>query len=228
MIPSLQHHLVKCRRNHPDANVVVCPFNSCHHIHLQEKEDHIRTCQDRKFVEMTKYQLGLGDKKKIPFKPDRQKVEDDDEEDWEKKAIIKTSYNPRKKAIQLPVLRTLEGVTPCQRREFRAQEKVRLNDLESGGMGRMMPAGLRKPQLDHGEVQDSSVGIQERRRGERIGVEGGRRNRLVAVGRGAGGQARGDLTICLLMLELVVEGWESARWGRGEEELAGEDKSIAS
>ena len=65
----IQRHLVKCRRNHPDAEVVICKFNSSHHIPLREEQYHLQTCQDRKFIEMMKYGLRLEEKKQVPFKP---------------------------------------------------------------------------------------------------------------------------------------------------------------
>jgi len=58
-------------------------------------------------------------------------VEEEEEEDWEKEATIKSSYNPTKKASEKNVLRKLEGATPSQRKEFRAQERVRLAELEA-------------------------------------------------------------------------------------------------
>ena len=73
--------MVKCRRNHPNADVVICKFNSSHHIPSSEEEAHLQTCQDRKFVEMMKYGLRLEDKKPVPFNPDP-RVVDDEEEDW--------------------------------------------------------------------------------------------------------------------------------------------------
>ena len=139
--------------------MVVCPFNSCHHIPLPEKQYHLANCQDRKLVEMTKYQMGLGEKKITTFIPASQRMVNNDEEDWELEATIKTSYDPSKKASQMPVLRKLEGATPSMRKEFRAKEKVRLEDLGSGGV---KMAGLRRPQLGGGEVMAPSTGIGER------------------------------------------------------------------
>ena len=31
-IERIQSHLIKCRRNHPNSNHVICPFNASHHI----------------------------------------------------------------------------------------------------------------------------------------------------------------------------------------------------
>ena len=134
-------------------------------------------------MEMTKYQMGLGVKKITPFIPaSTQRMVNNDEENWELEATIKTSYDPRKKASQLPVLRKLEGATPSQRKEFRAMEKVRLEDLESGGVERM--TGLRRPQLGGG-VLAPSAGSAERERMKGVNTGGlVERGRFVTVGRG--------------------------------------------
>jgi len=56
------------------------------------------------------------------------------EEDWEKEATVKQSYDPKKKASKAPVLRYVQGATPSQRKEFRAKEKVRLDAMQQGGL----------------------------------------------------------------------------------------------
>ena len=141
----LQRHLVKCRRNHPNADVVICKFNSSHHIPSHEEKSHLQTCKDRKLVEKMKYGLRLEDKKPAPFKPDA-RVVDDEEEDWEREAIIKTSYDPKKKASELPVLGKLEGATKGQRKEFRAAEKARHEGLDGESVGRI--GSLRRPKVE--------------------------------------------------------------------------------
>ena len=44
---------------------------------------------------------------------------------------MKKSYDPKKKASKTPVLRNLQGATPSQRKEFRAQEKIRIDALQA-------------------------------------------------------------------------------------------------
>jgi len=56
------------------------------------------------------------------------------DEDWEKEATVKQSYDPKKKAQKTPVLRNLQGATPSQRKEFRAQEKIRIDNLQQAGV----------------------------------------------------------------------------------------------
>jgi len=63
---------------------------------------------------------------------------DDMEENWEKEATVKQSYDPKKKATKAPVLRYVQGATPSQRKEFRAKEKVRLETMQQGGLNDSM------------------------------------------------------------------------------------------
>merc|ERR1712183_351617 len=47
----IQYHLIKCKKNYPDVDLAVCPYNA---THLMQKEDtmgHIEYCPDRRTVE---------------------------------------------------------------------------------------------------------------------------------------------------------------------------------
>ena len=160
----------------------MCPFNSCHHIPLAEEQYHRARCEDRKLVEMTRYQMRGEAQKPVSFTPARREAQDD-EEDWELEATITTSYDPSKKTSQLPVLRKLAGATPSQRKEFRAMEKVRLEELGSGGGGSV--TGLRRPQVGVGVGTLSNDGRVEGGNSGVLGTVGGR-GRLITVGRGGG------------------------------------------
>jgi len=137
----IQFHLVKCRKNHPNSDVEICPFNSTHHVPKSERESHMTTCESRKFVELAKYSNASSTKANNkymevtscgPPKPYNQARFEVMEEDWEKEASIKKSYDPSKKASKVPVLRNLQGATPSQRRDFRASEKIRIGALQNG------------------------------------------------------------------------------------------------
>ena len=52
------------------------------------------------------------------------------DEDWEAEATIKESYNPYKMTAAKQILRKIEGATESERREFRDQEKRRLEELK--------------------------------------------------------------------------------------------------
>ena len=42
----IQTHLVKCRRNHPEVDLMVCPYNASHHVPKPEEQFHVTSCQD--------------------------------------------------------------------------------------------------------------------------------------------------------------------------------------
>ena len=42
-----QHHLMKCRQNHPDKDFVNCPFNAKHVMLRHDVRHHVSRCPDR-------------------------------------------------------------------------------------------------------------------------------------------------------------------------------------
>jgi hypothetical protein len=40
----MQYHLVKCRRNYPDADFAICPYNASHHVPRINLESHLQKC----------------------------------------------------------------------------------------------------------------------------------------------------------------------------------------
>jgi len=136
-VERIQTHLVKCRRNHPDTEIVICPYNASHHVPKAEEQYHCSVCPDRKIVELAKYSWALdtpgchGDLDP-PLPPvisnisraEVQKIMTKDE-NWETEASIKESYNPSKKASSSQVLRYVQGATPSERKKFYASEKQR-------------------------------------------------------------------------------------------------------
>ena len=133
-VQQIQCHLVKCWKANPNVDLVICPFNASHHIPRPEKEYHISVCSDRKMVEMEKYVWSQPVKHgRLNLPPPVEPELPPSEEDWEKEATVRKSYDPSAKAKQTKVLRKLEGATPSQRKEFRAQELERLYQLETKG-----------------------------------------------------------------------------------------------
>lgn len=139
----MQVHLVKCRKNHPNSEVGICAFNATHHIAKTDLEYHQSTCPDRKMVELTKYSYASSSKISDINPPQislSRNVNDSAssstafnlmDENWEKEATVRYTYDPKKKASNSSVLRYIQGATPSERSEFRAQEKIRLNNLEA-------------------------------------------------------------------------------------------------
>eukprot|EP00092_Neocalanus_flemingeri_P031565 GFUD01034276.1.p1 GENE.GFUD01034276.1~~GFUD01034276.1.p1 ORF type:complete len:315 (+),score=112.78 GFUD01034276.1:87-1031(+) len=138
-VERIQWHLVKCRKNHPASDHVVCPYNASHHVPKPEEQYHISTCSDRKIVELAKYSWAMdrpGQHGNLSMPPPSNihwgNSDMGMEENWEKEATVKQSYDPSKKASTAPVIRNLQGATPSQRKEFRAKEKVRIETLQAG------------------------------------------------------------------------------------------------
>ena len=135
---------MKCRRNHKDSELIICPYNASHHIPkvrkrtqlcfgwfllkvLQSEERyHLAHCCDRRIVELDKYSWAMerpgrhGYLEPPPSRPEEDQQMSlflDDEEDWDRElrgARIK-SYDPQKKCEKSNVLRRLQGATPSQR-----------------------------------------------------------------------------------------------------------------
>uniref|UniRef100_A0A182TKT6 CHHC U11-48K-type domain-containing protein n=1 Tax=Anopheles melas TaxID=34690 RepID=A0A182TKT6_9DIPT len=51
-------HLIKCRRQHPNAKIAICPFNSSHHVNEQEMKVHTTTCPDQGQIKSFMYPIG--------------------------------------------------------------------------------------------------------------------------------------------------------------------------
>ena len=179
-VERIQWHLVKCRKNYPSSDHVICPFNASHHVPRPEKEYHMSVCSDRKMVEMEKYSLrsnSVHQQGNVNLPPSVVSDLPPCEEDWEKEATVRKSYDPSAKAKQSAVLRKLEGATPSQRKEFRAQERERLDLLNlrkeatgTGGRpshlvprkenyipGLVIQETLRRPTLSGNEWEGSST-----------------------------------------------------------------------
>uniref|UniRef100_A0A1A9WV75 CHHC U11-48K-type domain-containing protein n=1 Tax=Glossina brevipalpis TaxID=37001 RepID=A0A1A9WV75_9MUSC len=117
----MQYHLGRCRRNHLDVPKVICPFNVTHVLNEPELEFHVKICSDRKKFEV------FCNVDKVPTKmatpPPVPKYES--MENWDDEPAVAT-YNPTQYASEAPVLRTLNGATPSERKQFRERERLRL------------------------------------------------------------------------------------------------------
>ena len=123
---------MKCKRSYPDADVKVCSFNASHHVPTKDLKEHERNCPDamRFLSYQMKYEVRIISKPPVaPAVDVYKRIHGDDDEDWDAEATIKESYNPYKMTASKQVLRKIEGATESERREFRDQEKRRLDDL---------------------------------------------------------------------------------------------------
>jgi hypothetical protein len=121
----VQRHLVKCGKNHPESDVSICQFNTCHRMPESELQLQHLDCPDRKQVEC----WASVPSSTLLVKDTRGHEEGGD--DWEAEAEMRNSYNPSMSASQRPVLRKVEGKTPSERRAFQLEERERLHRLNS-------------------------------------------------------------------------------------------------
>ena len=53
----MQYHLIKCRKQHPELSLVVCPYNATHHVNPADEQEHLMSCPDRRIVEIQRYRF---------------------------------------------------------------------------------------------------------------------------------------------------------------------------
>ncbi|PSN33047.1 hypothetical protein C0J52_17755 [Blattella germanica] len=127
----MQVHIVKCRRNYPTADKVVCLFNAIHHLDKINYQYHVSTCPDRRVVECQKYEvynsLG-GDVNRFEYKEPELPP---NEEDWDKDAEV-SHYDPSEHIENALILRSLQGATKSQRKAFRLRERLRIQRILDG------------------------------------------------------------------------------------------------
>ena len=123
----IQKHLVKCRRNHPDTDLVVCSFNSTHHISSKIIRKHEMECPDKKLFEQIMFIPE--NQMRTPTPVSLTPTCGPDDEDWEAE-LIKVPYNPSEAAAKKNVVRKIEGVIPSQRKAFRMEEVQRLRSFD--------------------------------------------------------------------------------------------------
>jgi len=136
-------HLVKCRRNNPDAGIEICSFNSTHHIPRDQMAEHEKNCESAKQIA---YLMSAPMPSSSFNAPVSNAVPDMgiDDEDWEAEATITKSYDPSKKTQNRSILRKKEGATPSERREFRKNERIRLEELEDKLSNQLSKTSLRE------------------------------------------------------------------------------------
>ena len=125
--------------------MVVCSWNSTHVLPKGELKEHERNCPDSlKFLRSsvssssvtTSSSFGSNDKsarwaiENQTEGHDEGRALQEEEEDWEKEAVVKESYNPIMATEKKLVVRKFEGATPAQRKEFRKRERERIQKLE--------------------------------------------------------------------------------------------------
>uniref|UniRef100_A0A1B0B787 CHHC U11-48K-type domain-containing protein n=1 Tax=Glossina palpalis gambiensis TaxID=67801 RepID=A0A1B0B787_9MUSC len=119
----MQFHLIRCRRNHPNAPKVVCPFNVTHVLNEAELKFHLNVCPDR--AKHDNYCCVDKAPTKPTTPPPKHKYEST--ENWDDEPAV-PSYNPTEYAKKAPVLRSISGAKPSERKKFREEERARLRN----------------------------------------------------------------------------------------------------
>ncbi|XP_042228159.1 uncharacterized protein LOC121870398 [Homarus americanus] len=130
----MAQHLVKCKKNYPDADMKVCPFNATHVVRTIHYQKHIVECENRDTVELELYRRqGMN---RLP--PERQVLKPHvthpaaNEEDWDKEALA-ASYNPTQRIIYKTIAREPPpGFGKASRKLWRTREAQRIELLRKG------------------------------------------------------------------------------------------------
>ncbi|KAK7863296.1 hypothetical protein R5R35_005339 [Gryllus longicercus] len=128
----LQYHIVNCEKQHAQMEFETCPFNATHRFPKPEIQMHIFECPDRRILETHKFQLqdeshmsrnNLSEFIRPSLPPS--------EENWDEEEY-QSSYDPSQHINNKCVLRNIQGATKSQRKQFRLEERRRLNQLSTG------------------------------------------------------------------------------------------------
>jgi len=139
------YHLIQCRKAlnkqptspyfHKIDDLVVCNFNSHHHIPKEKMKEHIKKCQGVVTV------LKASTVPQVPQNKDDgissimsgiekiTKASNDDEDDWDDDEFV-PAYDPNVKAAKLPNLMPA-GLTPSERRNWRFSKRLENNQEDS-------------------------------------------------------------------------------------------------
>jgi len=141
----MQQHLAKCKRQHPDIILKICPFNVCHHIREEVFDEHIRTCPERRIIENHEvvrhpYEQGASRPPPPPRPAPASRAETTVggcDEDWDAEMATKPigGYDATANAMSKKVLRAPGKylTTKSERKHFRQQEAERWAELDTNG-----------------------------------------------------------------------------------------------
>ncbi|XP_064476326.1 gametocyte-specific factor 1 homolog isoform X2 [Ornithodoros turicata] len=106
----LSIHIAKCRKQHPQHDVKMCPYAADHIVHAFEFAHHVFTCPKRNTVE--KYLIETQLTGASPSKNEDMEFD----EDWDADGSTQAYKLPS----VAPMFRNVQGMTPAQRRTYYA------------------------------------------------------------------------------------------------------------
>lgn len=130
-------HLVKCKKNYPEAKLVECDFNVIHKIPEPELQYHHDNCPDRKKIEVTVYQEDKTNLNKFPI----HNVHVSPEDSWDTENV--STYKPDTYCETREVLRHMDVQSAAKRRNFRIEERQRLSEVQKEGESKKVIAQSR-------------------------------------------------------------------------------------
>jgi len=152
-----QHHLLKCRKNHPEKDFVNCPFNAKHVMLRSELRHHVSRCPDRTVIEQYNYKGSEKDEDGFYFKgdtsvPSYHKTEelqeplerwDIDEEgnlQWSGQSNVNRPQNNQGLAQSPTTVTDTLSLSPEERERFKRQMR-REAALRNVNSGMQLPSG---------------------------------------------------------------------------------------
>ncbi|XP_056648924.1 gametocyte-specific factor 1 homolog [Diorhabda carinulata] len=117
-------HLVKCKKNYPEAKLVECDFNVTHKIPEPELQYHHDNCPDRKKIEVTIYQEDKTNLNKFPI----HNIHISPEDNWDTENV--DTYKPDIYCETREVLRHIDVQSAAKRRNFRLGERQRVSEVQ--------------------------------------------------------------------------------------------------
>ncbi|XP_015514394.1 gametocyte-specific factor 1 homolog [Neodiprion lecontei] len=121
----MQFHLTKCRKAYPLSKKQTCPFNATHLVNEQEFLFHLETCSNRGIVDNFTY-ITQDENHAIQSLPEPDLP--DSEENWDNDNC--GTYDAAVNVAEAPIIHTLIGATPSERKKFRVQERQRFRALD--------------------------------------------------------------------------------------------------
>ncbi|XP_071545955.1 uncharacterized protein [Panulirus ornatus] len=138
----MAQHLVKCKKNYPNADMKVCVFNATHVIPTPEYQAHILECDSRSTVERELYRRKETDRELLynrQMAESRHQVaqpqarsDSASQEDWDSEMVL-SSYNPNESIVYKEIPRQPPpGLGKAGRRKWREREIERVQRLRNG------------------------------------------------------------------------------------------------
>ncbi|KAK7863298.1 hypothetical protein R5R35_005341 [Gryllus longicercus] len=165
----LQYHIVKCEKQHAQRELVTCPYNATHRLPKPELAVHIFECPDKRILETHKFQTGDEVSKKNLQEFIRPSLPPS-EENWDTDDY-QSSYDPNQHINNKCVIRNIQGATKSERKQFRREERRRVNQLADASEPEVSKVGYVPPR----PPKSLPKGVSNSELGSRLGMGRGLR-----------------------------------------------------